>query len=119
MTWRTPERHESARTQSPADVSRRGSRGDPPIVVSEESRSVSPAPGPAGRRMPACTRRQLECLSWVQEGKSATDIGAILGLSPRTVEGHLAKACEEFGVRTRIQAVLRAKDLGLLPNPTA
>lgn len=60
------------------------------------------------------THRQLECLTWVQEGKSATDIGAILGLSPRTVEGHLAKICAAFGVRTRIQAVLKAKELGLL-----
>ena len=58
--------------------------------------------------------RQLECLAWVQEGKSASDIGGILGISNRTVEGHLLKACEYFGGRTRIQAVLKAKDLGLI-----
>ena len=60
------------------------------------------------------TKRQLECLAWTQEGKSATDIGLILGISARTVEGHLAKACHNLGVRTRIQAVSRAKDLGFL-----
>lgn len=58
--------------------------------------------------------RQLECLAWAQEGKSAGDIGQIIGISGRTVEGHLAKACEALGVRTRVQAVLRARDLGLL-----
>ena len=63
------------------------------------------------------TRRQLECLAWAQEGKSATDIGAILGISPRTVENHLAKACEQLGVRTRIQAVVKARDLGILGRP--
>lgn len=60
------------------------------------------------------TPRQLECLTWVQEGKSATDIGGILGLSGRTVEGHLIKLCGHLGVKTRIQAVVRARELGLI-----
>jgi DNA-binding CsgD family transcriptional regulator len=62
----------------------------------------------------ALTTRQLECLSWTGEGKSASDIGQILGISGRTVEGHLAKVCQHLGVRTRIQAVVKAKDLGFL-----
>jgi len=60
------------------------------------------------------TKRQLQCLAWTREGKSAGDIGQILGISARTVEGHLAKVCGHLGVRTRIQAVIKAKDLGLL-----
>jgi DNA-binding CsgD family transcriptional regulator len=71
---------------------------------------------------PDLTARQLECLAWAQQGKSAGDIGQIIGISGRTVEGHLARACELLGVRTRIQAVVRARDLGLLPasqSPTA
>lgn len=63
---------------------------------------------------PRLSERQLECLAWAQEGKSAGDIGQILGLSGRTVEGHLAKACAALGVRTRVQAVVRARSLGLL-----
>ncbi|MCF8504104.1 MAG: helix-turn-helix transcriptional regulator [Caulobacter sp.] len=63
------------------------------------------------------TERQLECLAWVQEGKSASDIGGILGISSRTVEGHILKVCEHLGVRTRIQAVLKARDLDLLRPP--
>jgi len=64
------------------------------------------------------TARQLECLAWVQEGKSASDIGGILGISSRTVEGHLLKLCNHLGVKTRLQAVLRARDLGLI-GPSA
>lgn len=60
------------------------------------------------------TKRQLQCLAWVQEGKSATDIGGILGLSGRTVEKHLIKLCGHLGVKTRVQAVVRARELGLL-----
>jgi len=64
------------------------------------------------------TERQLQCLAWVQEGKSATDIGIILGLSGRTVEKHLIKLCGHLGVKTRIQAVVRARELGLIGRPT-
>ncbi|MDP3749526.1 MAG: helix-turn-helix transcriptional regulator [Phenylobacterium sp.] len=60
------------------------------------------------------TNRQLECLYWVQHGKSAADIGGILGISSRTVEGHLLKICDHLGVKTRFQAVLMARDVGLL-----
>lgn len=66
---------------------------------------------------PALSARQLECLAWAQEGKSAGDIGQILGISGRTVEKHLAKACEALGVRTRVQAVVRARELGILGRP--
>lgn len=66
----------------------------------------------------AITERQLECLAWVQEGKSATDIGLILGLSGRTVEKHLIKLCGHLGVKTRVQAVVRARELGLLGRAT-
>jgi DNA-binding CsgD family transcriptional regulator len=60
------------------------------------------------------TKRQIECLSWVREGKSSTDIGTILGLSPRTVDAYIADACARLGVRTRMQAVIVATDKGLL-----
>lgn len=60
------------------------------------------------------TDRQLQCLAWVQEGKSASDIGTILGLSGRTVEKHLIKLCGHLGVKTRVQAVVRARELGLI-----
>lgn len=62
----------------------------------------------------AITEHHIECLAWTKEGKSAPDIGAILGISSRTVEKRLARACKILGVRTRIQAVVKAKDMGLL-----
>jgi DNA-binding CsgD family transcriptional regulator len=65
-------------------------------------------------RLLELSRRQLECLSWAEAGKSARDTGQILGISQRTVEKHLEQAYEVLGVRTRIQAVVRARALGLL-----
>lgn len=64
------------------------------------------------------SKRQIECLLWGREGKSSTDIGAIIGLSPRTVDDHFAAACEKLGVRTRVQAIAEATRLGLLPPST-
>ena len=70
--------------------------------------------GSTRERLSALSQRQLECLSWAEAGKSARDTGQILGISQRTVEKHLQQACELLGVRTRIQAVVRARQLGLL-----
>jgi DNA-binding CsgD family transcriptional regulator len=60
------------------------------------------------------TARQLECLAWAGEGKTALEISIILGISARTVEGHLARICAVFGVRKRVQAVVRARELHML-----
>jgi DNA-binding CsgD family transcriptional regulator len=68
---------------------------------------------------PALTIRQLQCLEWSRRGKSSADIGKILGLSPRTVDEHFARACKASQVRTRVQAVSTALSLGLLPYRAA
>jgi DNA-binding CsgD family transcriptional regulator len=78
-------------------------------IEAEAIRAV--APSPAAR----LTQRRLECLEWARRGKSSADIGHILGLSPRTVDEHVAMACKALGVRTRVQAVSTLLALGHLP----
>jgi DNA-binding CsgD family transcriptional regulator len=73
-------------------------------------------PDDSGAPAAPLSTRQIECLVWAQEGKSARDIGGIIGISGRTVEKHLARACSALDVRTRLQAILRARDLGLIPR---
>jgi LuxR family quorum-sensing system transcriptional regulator CciR len=58
--------------------------------------------------------RQIECLSWVRDGKSSADIGDLLAISARTVDDHLLAACDRLGVKTRVQAVIEAAVRGLL-----
>lgn len=53
------------------------------------------------------TARQRQCLILVSGGLSSRRIGERLGLSVRTVDEHLARACAMLGVRTRVQAVAR------------
>ncbi|MGY4178416.1 LuxR family transcriptional activator of conjugal transfer of Ti plasmids [Bradyrhizobium sp. USDA 4518] len=51
--------------------------------------------------------RELECLEWASQGKSAWEIGCILGISRNTVADYLENAKEKLGVRTIAQAVTR------------
>lgn len=69
---------------------------------------------PPGRRH-GLSDRQVTCLHWVRLGKSSPDIGTILGISDRTVNEHLARACRTLGVATRIQAVDEAVRRRILP----
>lgn len=80
----------------------------PALQAPQEPRSFNPA------GMSEITERQLECLAWVAAGKSAPDIGVILGISGRTVDSHVARLCEHLGVRTRLQAVMKAQALGMI-----
>ncbi|SFO92668.1 DNA-binding transcriptional regulator, CsgD family [Bradyrhizobium sp. Ghvi] len=50
------------------------------------------------------SRRELECLKWAAQGKSAWEIGQILRISRNTAADYLNNAKEKLGVRTVIQA---------------
>jgi DNA-binding CsgD family transcriptional regulator len=41
-------------------------------------------------------------------------LAVILGISHRMVERHVFRACQKLGVRTRLQAVIRARSLGFI-----
>jgi DNA-binding CsgD family transcriptional regulator len=80
---------------------------------------AAPSAGEVQDQKITLSPRQAECLYWVQQGKSSRDIGVILGISHRMVERHVFRACQKLGVRTRIQAVIRARSLGLIADPPA
>ena len=69
---------------------------------------------PEPSALPSLSGRETECLAWVSRGKSSADIGVILGLSPRTVDSYLEKACAKLRVRTRIEAVALTVRAGLI-----
>ncbi len=53
------------------------------------------------------SRREFECLDWASRGKSAWEIGCILGISRNTAADYLENAKRKLGVRTVVQAVTR------------
>jgi len=60
------------------------------------------------RRKLSLTQREAEVLLWIARGKSNRDIGAILDLSPRTVNKHLEQIYNKLGVENRTSAAALA-----------
>ena len=53
----------------------------------------------------ALTARQKECLLLLKDGMTSKQIARELGISPRTVDQHIAVALESLGVRSRLEAI--------------
>lgn len=62
------------------------------------------------------TERELEVLTLAGKGYTNKAIGVQLGISDRTVQGHLAKTYGKLQANSRTEAVMRAVSLGLLPS---
>ena len=60
------------------------------------------------------TDRELQILELVSQGLTVKQVASRIGLSPRTVETHIAKLYRKLGVRNRVQAVSKAAALGLV-----
>jgi DNA-binding NarL/FixJ family response regulator len=60
------------------------------------------------------TARELQILSYVSEGFTIRQVASRLGLSPRTVDTHIAKIYRKLGVTNRVRAIGRATELGLI-----
>ena len=60
------------------------------------------------------TDRELEVLALAGKGYTNKAIGMQLGISDRTVQGHLAKTYSKLQANSRTEAVMRAVSLGLI-----
>ena len=60
------------------------------------------------------TRRQVEILRLITNGLTNKEIAAKLYLSPRTVEMHVANILDRLNCRSRIEAVRKAKEMGMV-----
>jgi len=73
----------------------------------------------SGRRGEAAverlTDRELEVLTLAARGYTNRAIGHQLGISDRTVQGHLARVFSKMQAASRTEAVMRAVSLGWLP----
>lgn len=76
----------------------------------------------AGRAAPGLpdyeelTERELEVLALASKGYTNKAIGVQLGISDRTVQGHLAKTYQKLEASSRTEAVMKAVSLGLIPS---
>jgi NarL family two-component system response regulator LiaR len=73
------------------------------------------APNAVRQQALGITARELEILTLVARGMSNREIATQLFVSENTVKTHCARAFDKLGAARRTQAVLRGKELGLLP----
>jgi LuxR family maltose regulon positive regulatory protein len=69
---------------------------------------------PAQPLVEALSRRELEVLALIGQGRSNQEIGERLVLALDTVKGHNRRIFEKLQVQRRTEAVARARELGLL-----
>ena len=53
------------------------------------------------------TKREQMVLALLRQGRSNKEIGAVLGISPRTVQKHLQRIYWQLEVQTRAQAIVK------------
>lgn len=65
------------------------------------------------------TERELDVLRLAAKGYTNKSIGLQLGISDRTVQGHLAHIFTKLGATSRTEAVMRAVSLGWISQSTS
>lgn len=64
--------------------------------------------------VPELSPRELECLKWSLQGKTAWEIGQILSVAERTIVQHLTSASKKLDASSKMHAVLKARTLDLI-----
>lgn len=75
---------------------------------------VDRQPAADGDARPHVTAREIECLRWTAQGKTAWEVATILGIAERTVNFHLRNAMDKLQACSKHQAALKAVQAGLL-----
>jgi DNA-binding CsgD family transcriptional regulator len=82
-------------------------------VHAQEAMSGIVAPSPA-TVAPSLTPRELETLRWTMAGKTAWEVGRILGIAEDTVARHAHSATRKLECSSKHHAVVKALRLGLI-----
>lgn len=85
---------------------------DPTIAQKVIAQVMSGRPPAAAEQVEPLTEREIEVLRLAARGLTNRAIGRELGISDRTVQGHLANVYGKLGVSSRTEAVTKAMKLG-------
>lgn len=69
---------------------------------------------PSEPSIPQLTKREVECLGWAAQGKTAWEISQILKISEATVSFHIENAKKKLDAKTLPQAVAIGISLGII-----
>jgi DNA-binding CsgD family transcriptional regulator len=79
-----------------------------------ESAEQRLGPAAADGETSSLTRRELEVVRLVAEGRTNREIAVELFLSPRTVDMHVRNILAKLDCRSRVEASIKAGEAGLL-----
>lgn len=88
-----------------------------PRVAAELVSSIQAKETPQARELgrdEALTDRELEVVTLLGEGKSNAEIAAAMFVSEATVKSHLGRITSKWGVRDRVQVLIRAAQARLI-----
>ena len=90
----------------------------PARCAATPSAACSPRAGHARRRKPIApaglTPREIEVLARVARGATLRDVGAQLGITPKTAGNHVERIYSKIGASSRAEATMFAMQHGLL-----
>jgi DNA-binding CsgD family transcriptional regulator len=66
--------------------------------------------------LPALSLREVQIMMGVRDGKTNSEIGLLLDISPLTVKNHIQRILRKLGVGNRTQAVTRCLSMGVFEN---
>ncbi len=83
------------------------------LVVAPSAFSVT-AGQPAPREVPDLSRREIDVLRQLAAGTAVKDLAPVLGITVNTARGYVKTVRQKLGATSQLDAVLKARDLGLL-----
>jgi LuxR family maltose regulon positive regulatory protein len=89
----------------------------PVVAVEQATEDQPPRSAPANELLELLTEREQDVLRLLVGRLSNKEIAHRLIVSPHTVRNHTANIFGKLQVANRVQAVARARTLGLLPPP--
>ncbi len=84
------------------------------LRLMRRSPAGSVAADPATSKRLKISERELEVLALIAAGSSNKEIARSLEVSPNTVKTHVTRLFEKLGAKRRTQAILRARELGVI-----
>jgi len=103
------------------ETTRQGTGGDADAAIRPPTTRTTLAPSsvvdrPSSALVEPLSERELEVLQLITEGLTNREIASRLFLALNTVKAHTRNIYGKLGVRSRTQAVARARALGVLPS---
>jgi DNA-binding NarL/FixJ family response regulator len=93
------------------------------MLIAPSTFSTAPTagtrPAPVDELLPQLTRREQEVLDCLGRGMQVKAIARVLGISLETCRGYAKSLHAKLGVRSQLEAVVKAQQLGLLTPAAA